>query len=120
MPQIPKNIIKILLFHLVINQPVMTTNENWRIKYEELLKKLPNKPKNINRKVEMKPGEFPWMVRIDFNETSGNLHKPSFCGGSLINDEWILSAAHCLYKYIIQSSLCVNTMFLIVLIMSND
>ncbi|KAB5553823.1 hypothetical protein PHYPO_G00043140 [Pangasianodon hypophthalmus] len=34
------------------------------------------------------PGSWPWQVSIQ----SGGFH---FCGGSLINENWVLSAAHC-------------------------
>ncbi|XP_053120292.1 transmembrane protease serine 9-like [Hemicordylus capensis] len=33
-------------------------------------------------------GEWPWQVSISFDGTHN-------CGGSLINDQWVLSAAHC-------------------------
>ncbi|KAF5903773.1 mast cell tryptase-like, partial [Clarias magur] len=34
------------------------------------------------------PGSWPWQVSF---QTQGS----HFCGGSLINQDWILSAAHC-------------------------
>lgn len=34
------------------------------------------------------PGQFPWQVSIIMDNTN-------FCGGSLISDLWILTAAHC-------------------------
>ena len=35
-------------------------------------------------------GEFPWMVIMITSE--------QFCGASLINERWFLTAAHCLEK----------------------
>ncbi|PSN45967.1 Melanization protease 1 [Blattella germanica] len=39
------------------------------------------------------PGEFPWMAILQYND-SGSLR--FLCGGSLITDMYILTAAHCL------------------------
>jgi len=36
------------------------------------------------------PGEFPWQASM--RSISGGLHR---CGGTLINDRWVLCAAHC-------------------------
>ena len=35
-----------------------------------------------------KPGDWGWQVLIKKNNDT-------YCGGSLINDQWIITAAHC-------------------------
>lgn len=37
-------------------------------------------------------GKYPWQVRLYSNDSD----QIGFCGGSIINDRWILTAAHCL------------------------
>ena len=37
-------------------------------------------------------GQWPWQALLYKNGAT-------FCGGSLINDQYILTAAHCVYKY---------------------
>ncbi|KAG9510421.1 Serine proteinase stubble [Fragariocoptes setiger] len=42
--------------------------------------------------IDTRPGEFPWTVSV-------RLDGRPICGGSLINREWVLTAAHCLVGY---------------------
>merc|ERR1711915_322052 len=41
---------------------------------------------------EASDGEFPWQVSL---RSIGALGATHFCGGSIINENWILTAAHC-------------------------
>ena len=36
-------------------------------------------------------GEFPWQVQLRSSDSSRSL----FCGGSVFNEEWVITAAHC-------------------------
>ncbi|XP_003734614.4 serine protease 55 [Callithrix jacchus] len=45
----------------------------------------------ITAGVEAEVGEFPWQVSIQ-------ARSEPFCGGSILNTWWILTAAHCLYS----------------------
>ena len=46
---------------------------------------------------EATPGAWPWQVSVDYNaEVEGRRYwQGHWCGGSIINDRWIVSAAHC-------------------------
>ncbi|KAM8835904.1 coagulation factor IX-like [Synchiropus picturatus] len=44
---------------------------------------------------EAKPGEIPWQVALMSYSESLQMNKP-FCGGSLLSESWVITAAHCL------------------------
>ncbi len=44
------------------------------------------------------PGEYPWMVAL-VNASTANPYNGLFCGGSLIDAEWVLTAAHCVFDF---------------------
>jgi len=44
-------------------------------------------------------GEFPWIVSFQKPKNNGELGH--FCGGAILNQRWIISAAHCFEGYIL-------------------
>ena len=68
-------------------------------KYQEILNKFyPTTPKNFSREAkivggqEAAEGQFPFQVAMFLNGATGSF----FCGGSIIHQNWILTASHCL------------------------
>ncbi|KAL7286311.1 hypothetical protein TKK_0019271 [Trichogramma kaykai] len=41
------------------------------------------------------PGEFPYQISLQINYVG---HKSHSCGGSILNENWVLTAAHCVYQ----------------------
>ena len=51
-----------------------------------------NKPTKIVGGQESEENEYPWMAAISDPQES------QFCGGTLIASQWVLTAAHCMFK----------------------
>nr|XP_022321791.1 fibrinolytic enzyme, isozyme C-like [Crassostrea virginica]XP_022321856.1 fibrinolytic enzyme, isozyme C-like [Crassostrea virginica] len=67
---------------------------------KEILKKMAPKPEfsdgfhRIVNGQEASPGEWPWQVSLQYRQFSFLQHS-HICGGSLVQPNWVLTAAHC-------------------------
>ena len=50
--------------------------------------------------------EYPWQVAIEPRQSLQWTYRP-FCGGTLLNKHWVMSAAHCFSGY---NKVCVSVM----------
>ncbi len=55
--------------------------------------RLPENPQIVGGQ-DADPGEWPWQVAL-VNAGSTDLYNNQFCGGSVIDEYWVLTAAHC-------------------------
>jgi len=89
------------------NETVTYTSKDWEKLKHKLRPKLDTKPIGRKRQhssagkssiwaqivggSEASRGQFPWQVAIIIDDST-------FCGGSLISPDWVMTAAHCAKK----------------------
>lgn len=73
----------------------MNLNENW-IGYHIESQKSSHEERIVGGQ-ESTPNEFPFMAYLEVIFWNGDIAK---CGGTLISNRWILTAAHCTVGYL--------------------
>ncbi|XP_063594577.1 trypsin-1-like [Penaeus indicus] len=58
---------------------------------------VPNSANRIVGGADTEVNEYPWLVGLS---DLGGTDRP-FCGGSILNNEWIITAAHCVQGYVV-------------------
>uniref|UniRef100_A0A672S1H7 Trypsin-2-like n=1 Tax=Sinocyclocheilus grahami TaxID=75366 RepID=A0A672S1H7_SINGR len=87
------NLIFILLLHQTLHVWVM---ENVNLNTEiQLCGRAPLNPKIVGGQNAVR-GSWPWQASINYVPNGGLV-----CGGSLINKDWVLSAAQCFQEYVL-------------------
>lgn len=85
----------------MLNQP------NALIKNRFTASGLPRHPQNrIVNGVDSGRGEWPWQASLHYETSRGSFSH--ICGGSLINNNWVVTAAHC-----VEFEYCVPFFFLL-------
>ncbi|XP_077098758.1 coagulation factor IXb isoform X2 [Siphateles boraxobius] len=72
-------------------QPTLDNSSSWAFSATQpTIKNATNNEHRIVGGNEATPGEIPWQVVF-----LANVNKNVFCGGSLLSEEWVITAAHC-------------------------
>ncbi|XP_061786487.2 coagulation factor IXa [Nerophis lumbriciformis] len=76
------------------NEPPTISVPAWMDEMVDALKeKIPDVRERIINGDEVFPGEIPWQAALyDARENE------VFCGGSILSERWVITAAHCLYR----------------------
>ncbi|EDS42904.1 serine protease [Culex quinquefasciatus] len=76
-------------------QPIQDTDQYWaRLPAEMQYLRKPEPDRRIVNGQEATPGQFPYQVFLEYQL----IEYPSSCGGSIINSNNVLTAAHCVWR----------------------
>ena len=86
------------LFSKPLIVAAIVNNQNSKLSFATISKFGPfdkNETSRIAGGVSATANEFPWMAFLELY-TSPSSSNPGICGGTLINDYWVLTAAYCI------------------------
>lgn len=82
------DMLRVLLILIFFTQPVFASEHTY------LPSDITENSEKILGGIESKAGDWPWMTAILY-ANQADLYNAQFCAGVLIQDTWILTAAHC-------------------------